>query len=75
MKKIIMIIATLVVMLTSCSKKNCNCGEVLQDDARDLSVMIKNDCSGNVEKFYLSYGQWMNAQPGTNYCIYSVESW
>ena len=53
----------------------CNCGLILSDDVTDYSVIIRNDCSGNEKKFYLSQGDWMNAHPGNNFCITNVSSW
>ena len=78
MKKIIMIIAALVVMLTSCKKEtfmDCNCGLILSDNAANYSVVIRNDCSNNEKTFTLAPGDWMNAYVGDNYCINNVTSW
>ena len=65
-------------VLTSCSKEEdelCNCGTITDDDVTDYSVTIRNDCSNNSKKFYLTQGDWMNAHPGNNYCISNVTSW
>jgi hypothetical protein len=82
MKKIIILITIVTAGFTySCKKeeptpnKPCNCGLVQSDDVTDYSVVIENDCSGNNKKFYLQEGDWMNAHPGTNYCINNVTSW
>jgi hypothetical protein len=78
MKKIILGIAALVIILTSCSKEtliDCNCGLVLSDDISNYSVVIRNDCSGNEKTFILSPGDWMNAYVGSDYCINNVASW
>jgi len=63
--------------LFSCKKetKNCSCGIVESDDVQDYSVTIKNECSNNSKKFYLSEGDWMNSHVGNRQCITDVESW
>ena len=53
----------------------CNCGLVVSDDVQDYSVVIRNSCSGNEKKFYLQQGDWMNAHPGSDYCITNVKNW
>ena len=80
MKKMILSIA--VILLLSCEKDNsqpiqeeCNCGLVVSDNVSDYSVVIRNSCSGNEKKFYLQEGDWMNAHPGSDYCITNVTSW
>jgi hypothetical protein len=80
MKKVFLIIG---LSLIGCKKENpepkaqevCNCGIVQSDDVEDYSVVIRNSCSGNNKKFFLSEGDWMNAHPGTTYCINNVTSW
>jgi len=74
MKKIIIIVA-ITLLAISCEKKNCNCGVVQSDNIADYSVVIKNSCSKNNKTFYLSQGDWMNAHPGSNYCITNITSW
>lgn len=69
-----------VTTLFSCKKENkqpenCNCGMVVSDNVYDYSVVIRNSCSGNEKKFYLQEGDWMNAYPGSDYCITNVTSW
>jgi hypothetical protein len=80
MKKMILSIA--VILLLSCEKDNpqpiqeeCNCGLVVSDNVSDYSVVIRNSCSGNEKKFYLQEGDWMNAHPGSEYCITNIKSW
>jgi hypothetical protein len=80
MRRVILILA--VSMMVSCEKDNqppvkeeCNCGLVVSDDVSDYSVVIRNSCSGNEKKFYLQEGDWMNAHPGSDYCITNVTSW
>ena len=78
MKKILL--ASLVALtLNSCKKKEedkpCNCGVVQSDNVQDYSVVIKNECSGNNKTFTLSTGDWMNAHPGSTYCITNASKW
>lgn len=75
MKKIAF--ALLGIALIGCEKidTDCNCGMVTNDNVQDYSVEIRNSCSGNVKKFYLTQGDWMNAHPGSNYCITNVKNW
>ena len=53
----------------------CNCGLVVSDNVQDYSVVIRNSCSGNEKRFYLQQGDWMNAHPGSDYCITNVKNW
>lgn len=80
MRRVILMLA--VSMMVSCEKENpqpvkeeCNCGLVVSDNVSDYSVVIRNSCSGNEKKFYLQEGDWMNAHPGSDYCITNVTSW
>ena len=76
MKRIIPMLLLCVVLLTSCVKDQiCNCGLVLSDRVSDYSVVIRNDCSGNEQRFILQPGDWMNAYVGSQYCITNVTSW
>ncbi len=76
MKKLFFILSVSTLLLASCKKDEiCNCGEVVSDDVNDYSVNIKNDCSGNTKKFYLSQDDWFNAHVGSNYCITNTTSW
>ena len=75
MKKILFITA---LIITSCSKENSspnNCGLVVSDNVHDYSVVIRNSETGNEKKFYLQEGDWMNAHPGTTYCITNSKGW
>jgi hypothetical protein len=74
MKKLI-VLAGLLIGITSCKKENCNCGVIQSENVNDYSVVIKNSCSQNVKTFYLSESDWMNAYVGSDYCINNVESW
>jgi len=80
MKKITLILA-IVALISSCKKKEiketspCNCGIVQSDNAIDYSVVIKNECSNNNKTFTLSEGDWMNAHPGSRYCITNSGKW
>lgn len=77
MKKLILSASVLCVLFTSCKKENkeCNCGIVQSDNVSNLSVDIRNDCSGNVKTWVLSEGDWMNAYVGERYCITNTTSW
>jgi hypothetical protein len=75
MKKTIYGLA-IILSIASCKKeKVCNCGLILSDNVSDHSVVIRNSCSGNEKRFYLTAGDWMNAFVGTNYCITNTTSW
>lgn len=69
------IILTLVLLSCKKEEKTCNCGIVESDNVQDYSVIIRNECSSNSKKFYLTEGDWMNAHPGNTQCISNVESW
>jgi len=53
----------------------CNCGIITTDNEKDLSVTIKNSCSGNKKKFELEIDDWVNAHPDSVYCITNVNNW
>ena len=78
MRKVILTIAV-VALLGSCKKKEdeapCNCGIVQSDNVQNYSVVIKNECSSNNKEFVLSSGDWMNAHPGSRYCITNASKW
>ena len=74
MKKLIVLVA-IAIGMASCTKENCNCGVIQSDNVADYSIVIRNSCSGNNKTFYLSEGDWMNAHPGSDYCITNVQSW
>jgi hypothetical protein len=76
MKKVIMLMV--MPLLFSCSSEDsadCNCGLVVSDNVKDYSVVIRNKCSGNEQKFILQAGDWINAQVGSDYCITNVSNW
>ena len=77
MKKVIII--AVAALISSCSKKEknqpCNCGVIQSDKVQNYSVVIQNECSGNNKTFTLSEGDWMNAHPGTKYCITNSGKW
>lgn len=60
MKKIFLALATLSATLVSCEKEveiqDCNCGIIkeIRNDVHDYSLIIKNNCSGNLETYGLS---------------------
>jgi len=77
MKKTIIGLAIILSLAsTSCKKvQPCNCGTVVSDDASDYSVVIKNNCSGNEQRFVLQSSDWLDAIVGESYCITDVTSW
>lgn len=76
-----LIIALAIGMMAACKKespepqKPCNCGLITSDDSKDYSVIIRNDCTGNSKKFYLTEGDWVNAHPGDKLCITGESKW
>ena len=53
----------------------CNCGRILSDDVKDLSVVIRNSCTGNNKKFILYEGDWINSFVGSDMCITGAKKW
>ena len=72
MKKLLLVLPFI---LMSCSEEECNCGLVLSDRVNDYSVVIRNSCTGNEQRFYLTQGDWFNAHPGSDYCITNTTQW
>lgn len=74
MKKIMIVLLT-VIALSSCSKnatKDCKCGVVTDDvieNGNDFTLSIKNDCSGNNKKFYVTLNTWMDGVVGEPFCM------
>lgn len=73
-----MIVLLTLTAFASCKKdalKNCKCGYV-QDDAiensNDFTLTIKNDCSGNSKKFYVTVSTWMDGVVGENFCMTEI---
>lgn len=77
MKKLIIVLLTITV-LSSCSKniaKDCKCGVVTDDaieNGNDFTLSIKNDCSGNNKKFYVTLSTWMDYAVGANICMTEI---
>ena len=77
MKKLMMVLLT-VIALSSCSKnatKDCKCGVVTDDaieNGNDFTLSIKNDCSGNNKKFYVTLNTWMDYAVGANICMTEI---
>ena len=78
MKKVLLVLLV-IIGLTSCESEfingDCNCGLITSDRISDYSVVIRNNCTDNSKRFTLSPGDWMNAHPGSNYCITNIEQW
>ena len=76
MKKIIIVAALLI---SGCAKEDINkqstCGLIVSDNVNDYSVTIRNSQSGNLKTFVLYEGDWMNAHPGSNFCINNTTPW
>lgn len=89
MKKLALVLSLFIVSFTSCKKEDeptpynntntyqnqCVCGMIQSDRASDYSIVIRNNCSGNNKRFYLSQGDWMNAYVGIDYCISNTSAW
>ena len=77
MKKIMIVLLT-IIALGSCKKdalKDCKCGVVTDDaieNGNDFTLSIKNDCSGNTKKFYVTLNTWMDYPVGGNICMDQV---
>ncbi len=83
MRKLLVALAIVVTTFSSCGEGEVfgcepNCGFIEDDGidgANNYWVTIKNDCTGNVKKWYLSPGDWYNAHPGSDYCITNTDGW
>lgn len=86
--KRMMMVMLMSLTLLSCEKeqtqteqRNCNCGLITEDGIEILDsqfyywVDIRNSCSGNIQRFYLTEGDWMNAFVGSNLCLTNVSNW
>lgn len=73
MKRIL--ILSIGLTMLSCSKEPSTCGRIVSDNVHDYSVTIRNSNTNNLKTFYLTEGDWMNAHPGDNYCIYNTTQW
>lgn len=74
MKKLVLVSA-LAFSLFSCQKEESNCGLIVSDNVYENSITIRNSNTGNLKKFYLTEGDWINAHPGSTYCIYNTTEW
>lgn len=77
MKKVLLVLGIATTMFSCNKEKFCssNCGTIVSDSVYDYSVVIRNNCSGNEKVFYLSEGDWMDAHPGSDYCITNTTNW
>jgi hypothetical protein len=75
MKKIIALATILILFSCKKSEETCNCGLITDDNVNDYSVTIRNSCTNNTKKFYLTRGDWVNAFVGSNYCITNSGVW
>ena len=83
MKKVLLVLV-LVLATLSCQKEEIKpsnqfcestCGLIVSDNVQDYSIVIRNECSGNEKRFYLTQGDWMNAYVGSNQCMSNTTSW
>ena len=77
MKKLILVSA-LAIGLFSCKKEELGpytCGIVVSDSPNDFSVVIKNNKTGNLKKFYLPVNEWIKAKVNTEYCVQNTITW
>jgi hypothetical protein len=72
-----LILFTMIVLVSSCEKQDCNCGVITDDQiiGGEYTLSIRNDCTNNVETFIFSYDVWFNAYVGEDFCVTNVESW
>ena len=75
MKKLTLIIAMALGVMSCKKEEYCNCGEIMSDNVTNYSVTIKNDCTGNYKEFTHTPSDWMNAHVGQNYCITNSDKW
>ena len=74
MKKIVLAFA-ITYGLFSCEKEESTCGLIVDDNAYNYSITIRNSKTGNLKTFYLLPGDWINAHPGSDYCITNTTQW
>ena len=76
MRKAILIII-MSIFLTNCEsfEDDCSCGLIESDRVTDYSIVVRNDCTGNVKRWYLTRGDWLGAHVGTDYCITNSTGW
>jgi|GEM_PF-1274801 hypothetical protein len=57
--------------------KDCNCGTVANDgiDNDCYWLELRNNCSDNKKTFCVDQDKWMDAHPGTQFCITNSGSW
>ena len=69
MKTLILILTT--TLIISCSKNEyCDCGVIESVNDTYHTVVVRNECSGNVRTFVLRSNEWSTANVGTDYCLY-----
>ena len=76
MKKVMLMII-MSIFLTNCEslEEDCSCGLIESDRVTDYSIVVRNDCTGNVKRWYLTRGDWLGAHVGTDYCITNSTGW
>jgi len=81
MKKLF-IIGMVGLVMSSCMKKQCNCGTITDDQITIdnngnscYSLTVRNSCSGNTKTWCFDYSVWLDGNVGENFCVTNVESW
>ena len=81
MKKLF-IIGMVGLVMSSCMKKQCNCGTITDDQITIdnngnscYSLTVRNSCSGNTKTWCFDYSVWLKGNGGENFCVTNVESW
>jgi hypothetical protein len=65
--------------VSSNNNTSCNCGTIANDGI-DIAtncywLEIRNECSGNKQKFCFDEDIWMNNHVGDRFCVTNVSSW
>ena len=74
-KAIFIILITLSFMGCNEFLEDCRCGYIVSYSPHDESVVISNDCTGNLKRWYVSDGGYKYAHVGKNYCITNTTVW
>ena len=81
MKKLLpaLFLTTVLALSFGCEEEECisNCGTVLDDAilSDGYTLTIQNECSNNVETFYVTESTWSNVYVGNQFCVTNYTSW
>lgn len=77
MKKLILILAVVLVGCSDETPKKCNCGTIANDgiDNGCHWLEVRSDCSGNKKKFCFDRDIWINSPVGSSICVENQEPW